>query len=80
MTRRSLRVITPNNSATTVDAQFSGEPSVTVSVAQILPLLAEAMSSNRSWVKDFADDPVVISRDFYDVLLAYQRLRLTRAA
>ncbi len=80
MTRRSLRVITPNNSPSTVDAHFSGEPSVTVSVAQILPLLAEAMSSNRSWVKDFADDQIIISRDFYEVLLAYQRLRVTSAA
>ena len=46
--------------------------SVTVPLDEILPLLADAVQSNRTWLRDFEDDEVTISTDLYEVLLAYQ--------
>ncbi len=80
MGRPSLRVLSPDHNHPTLDIHRTDEPNITVSVAQILPLLAEAMASNRAWLKDFADDPVAITSDFYEVLLAFQRLRSSNAA
>jgi hypothetical protein len=48
---------------------------VTVSVAEVLPLLADAAQSRRTWLGDFADDQITISMDLYEVLLAYQHYR-----
>lgn len=52
--------------------QASAGPQVTVSVGEVLPLLAHAVASQRTWLKDFADDEISISADLYEVLLAYQ--------
>lgn len=46
---------------------------ITLPLAEVLPLLAEALRSHRLWVNDFVDDEVTISRDLYEVLLAYDR-------
>jgi hypothetical protein len=48
---------------------------VTVSLAEILPLLADAAQARRTWLGDFADDQITISMDLYEVLLAYQHYR-----
>lgn len=48
---------------------------VTVPLEEILPLLTDAAQSQRSWLRDFADDEVTISMDLYEVLLAYQHYR-----
>jgi hypothetical protein len=50
-------------------------PQVTVSVGEVLPLLAHAVASQRTWLKDFSDDEISISADLYEVLLAYQYYR-----
>lgn len=48
---------------------------VSVPLGEILPLLAEADRSERTWLRDFADDEVTISMDLYEVLLAFQHYR-----
>jgi hypothetical protein len=48
---------------------------VTVSVGEVLPLLADALASRRTWLRDFEDDDVTISADLYEVLLAYRHFR-----
>jgi hypothetical protein len=48
---------------------------VTVPLMDVLPLLADAMQSQRTWVRDFSDDEITISMDLYEVLLAYQHYR-----
>ncbi len=48
---------------------------VTVPLSEVLPLLADAVQSDRTWVRDFADDQITISMDLYEVLLAYQHYR-----
>jgi len=48
---------------------------VTVPLMEVLPLLADAVQSERTWLRDFSDDEVTISMDLYEVLLAYQHYR-----
>ena len=48
---------------------------VTVPLLDVLPLLSDAVQSERTWLRDFADDEVTISIDLYEVLLAYQHYR-----
>ncbi len=53
----------------------SGRRSVTVPLMEVLPLLADAVESKRTWLRDFSDDEITISSDLYEVLLAYQHFR-----
>ncbi|NIL98806.1 MAG: hypothetical protein GTO53_12815 [Planctomycetales bacterium] len=50
-------------------------PTVSVPLGRIMPLLAEAAHSKRTWLEDFGDDEVTISEDLYEVILAYQHFR-----
>ena len=50
-------------------------PVVRTPLGEILPLLADAVASNRTWLGDFADDPIRISSDLHDVLQAYRHFR-----
>ena len=51
------------------------ESTVTVAVANVLPLLADAMAQQRTWLSDFEDDEITISSDLYEVLQAYRFFR-----
>ena len=56
----------------------AGSPSsemVEVVLCEVVTVLADAIQTGRSWLKDFADERVVISRDLHEVLQEYQRLR-----
>ena len=48
---------------------------VTVPLAEVLPLLADAVNSRRTWLRDFNHDEITISADLYEVILAYQHCR-----
>jgi hypothetical protein len=48
---------------------------VSVPLMDVLPLLADALQSRRTWIRDFNDDEISISMDLYEVLLAYQHYR-----
>jgi hypothetical protein len=48
---------------------------VTVPLMEVMPLLADAVQTQRAWLRDFADDEVTISMDLYEVILAYQHYR-----
>ena len=58
-------------------AQEEGPTSdtVTLPIAEIFPLLADAVHSSRTWLQDFTDEEITISADLYEVILAYQHLR-----
>lgn len=49
--------------------------SVSVPLGEVLPLLADAVQCERTWLQDFDDDPITISTDLYEMLLAYQHFR-----
>lgn len=63
------------DSNTTVSTETEASRAVTLSLGEILPLLADAVQSQRTWLQDFDDDQVTISMDLYEVLLAYQFYR-----
>ena len=48
---------------------------VTVKFSNILDALTEAVQSDRTWLNDFRDDEVAISKDLHDVILAYKKLK-----
>ncbi len=77
MARSQLRVYygPEDDTCQTLAAPPFGKPSVTLSAADILPLLADAVRSERTWLQDFDDDEITISSDLYDVLMAYQHFQ-----
>lgn len=62
-------------SAPRLDRNAAGRPCVTVALSEVLPMLADAANSQRTWLSDFEDDEVTVSADLYEVLLAYQYYR-----
>ncbi len=48
-------------------------PCIQVPLREILPLLADAHMNQRAWLQDFGADTLTVSRDLYEVMLAYQR-------
>jgi hypothetical protein len=78
MTPNHLRVYYgPQEEAAAVSIAESkaSRENVTVPLMDVLPLLADAIHSQRTWLGDFADDEITISMDLYEVLLAYQHFR-----
>jgi hypothetical protein len=77
MARSQLRVYYgPQSEACKAASQFSeAKDTVTVSLGEVLPLLADAVRNERTWLADFEDDPITISTDLYEVILAYQHYR-----
>ncbi len=66
----------PNETETsTLGSDAEGGANITVSLQEVLPLLADAFNSQRTWLSDFEDDDLTISADLYEVLLAYQHFR-----
>ena len=49
-------------------------------MGKIVPLLMDAVSNDRAWLNDFAEDTIRIDADLYDVLLAYQQIQTRDAA
>lgn len=49
--------------------------SVTAKTSHLLPLLAGAIASQRTWLADFSEDEITVSADLYEVLMAYQHFR-----
>jgi hypothetical protein len=63
-----LRVYPSSHDSISPDAQ---EPTVRVSLREILPLMALAQRRNHLWLQDFLDDEVCITEDLYEVLRAF---------
>jgi hypothetical protein len=73
-----LRLFCGNEAGTPVADSAAALPEpdkVTVPLADVFPLLAEAARSRRAWLSDFADDQITISQDLYEVIVAYQHYR-----
>jgi hypothetical protein len=76
MARTNLRIYRgPADKTTAVRPASTSPATITVNVGEVLPLLADAVASKRTWLSDFADDEITISADLYEVLLAYQYYR-----
>ncbi len=48
---------------------------VSVPLSEVLPLLVDAVQSERTWLRDFGEEEMIISTDLYEVILAYQYYR-----
>ena len=55
------------------------EPSVRISLADLLPLLALAKKNNHLWLQDFLDDQVSVTPDLYEVLRSFSTYARTPA-
>ncbi len=62
----------PAQSYATAEAQ---EPSVRISLRELLPLIAVAQRRNHLWLQDFLDDEVSVTPDLYEVLRAFRAYR-----
>ncbi len=80
MARPQLRVHLGSDCSHDLSSSFDEPtkcPDVTVTLADVLPLLADAVQMRRAWVQDFMQDQITLSADLYGVLMAYQDLRKT---
>ena len=76
MAMRKLRLYTEPDLETVACATLPETASgVRVQLGDVLPLLADAVASDRTWLKDFADEEITVSPDLYDVLQAYRHFR-----
>ena len=77
MARSQLRVYYgPQSEApTSITETTHRKDTVSVPLAEIFPLLADAVRSERTWLRDFENDEITISTDLYEVILAYQHYR-----
>lgn len=71
----SFRSYEPHCSDESTSADSSQQdPTVRVTAGETLALLMHASRSNRAWLTDFADETLMVSRDLYEILLAYKRI------
>ena len=77
MARSQLRVYygPQSESHGTITETTHRKDVVSIPLAEIFPLLADAVRSERTWLSDFEDDEITISTDLYEVILAYQHYR-----
>ncbi len=59
----------------TLSKTDTGENRITVSLGEMLPLLADAVNNRRTWLADFEEDDITMSTDLFEVLMAYQYFR-----
>ncbi len=58
-----------------LDRDDPAHPTITLPLSDVLPLLADAINSERTWLRDFRFDEITISDDLHEVLLAYRHFR-----
>jgi len=75
MARANLRIYRGPETNTPVRAAKNAPATVNVNLGEVLPLLVDAVASERTWLGDFENDEITISADLYEVLLAYQYYR-----
>jgi len=76
MRTNSLRVYYgPSDDTAPASTETQARETITVPLGEIVPLLADAIQSERTWLRDFQDDDITISMDLYEVILAYQHYR-----
>lgn len=50
-------------------------PSVRIRLADLYPLLAQAYRDNYVWLRDFEDDPILVSQDLSEIVRAFSGCR-----
>jgi hypothetical protein len=75
MARSRLRVYYGPQPVATATETRHGQQNISLPLGEILPLLADAFQSQRTWLRDFENDEITLSTDLYEVILAYQHCR-----
>ena len=75
MARCHLRIFHADEEFAPASDAGTKPATVTLEMRDILPLLADAVNNNRTWLQDFENDDITISADLYEVILAYQHCR-----
>ena len=78
MGMRKLRVYTGpavDHSSVSVLGNSLDFHSVKVTLGDVLPILADAVASDRTWLNDFQAYEIIISADLFDVIQAYRNFR-----
>jgi hypothetical protein len=57
------------------DGSTATENQVNMRFGEITRALADAVRTNRTWLRDFEDDEVSVSSDLYEVIASFTRLR-----
>ena len=61
------------------DAPAAPEPTVRVSLRDLVPLVAMAQRMQFLWLKDFLDDEIVVTEDLHQVLQSFRSIQPTAA-
>ena len=78
MQKPHVRVYVEANAGRVIEATHNSEPDrerVAMRAGDLLAWLADAVGEDRSWLNDFADDELTVSRDLYEVIQAYRHFR-----
>jgi len=70
-----LRIFSGPDVGTKVELVETERESVSITLSELMPLLADAVEGHRFWLQDFKEDTVTISTDLYQVILAYKEFR-----
>jgi hypothetical protein len=57
------------------DLHRTSPQTVQVQLSDVLPALQASLAARLAWVQDFKDDPIVITKDLYEVILSFQRFK-----
>jgi hypothetical protein len=57
------------------DHEDSSNPSISIRLSELYPLLAQAYRDNYVWLRDFEDDELLVSNDLYEVVRAFSSYR-----
>jgi hypothetical protein len=57
------------------DQEDLSNPSITIRLSELYPLLAQAYRDNYVWLRDFEDDELLVSNDLYEVVRAFSNCR-----
>ncbi len=52
-----------------------GTPGVSIRLADLYPLLAQAYRDNYVWLRDFEQDELLVSNDLFEVVRAFSNYR-----
>lgn len=57
----------------------SSEPTAEMSLEEFARVIADAVTWDRSWLQDFADEPIQMSQDLYELIRVYDEIHKLRA-
>jgi hypothetical protein len=56
-------------------ASLADAPAVSIRLADLYPLLAQAYRDNYVWLRDFEDEPLLVTNDLYEIVRAFADCR-----